>query len=162
MSRFREAWQNLNFDKEYLFGFETLVFAILGILSMHNQLVTLLRRKQNLKSHHMTFKERPVHLAVSFSVCLHGLHHVQKKQTAHKWMTLSIPLCRSFRTVCPIPLEQNIVRKALQTHLLNNVSELFYWGMKSLLNSKIPSITAPASDQQPDSRYTVKKFEMFF
>ncbi len=58
MSRFREAWQNLNFDKEYLFGFETLVFAILGILSMHNQLVTLLRRKQNLKSHHMTFKER--------------------------------------------------------------------------------------------------------
>ncbi len=23
MSRFRDAWQSLNFDKEYLFGFET-------------------------------------------------------------------------------------------------------------------------------------------
>ncbi len=32
---------SLNFDKEYLFGFETLVFATSGILSMHNQLVTL-------------------------------------------------------------------------------------------------------------------------
>ncbi len=29
------------FDKEYLFGFETLVFATSGNLSMHNQLVTL-------------------------------------------------------------------------------------------------------------------------
>ncbi len=28
--------QNLNFDKEYLFGFETLVFATSGILSMHS------------------------------------------------------------------------------------------------------------------------------
>ncbi len=27
MSRFRGALQSLNFDKEYLFGFETLVFA---------------------------------------------------------------------------------------------------------------------------------------
>ncbi len=35
MSRFRGAWQSLNFDKEYLFGFETLVFATSGILSMH-------------------------------------------------------------------------------------------------------------------------------
>ncbi len=34
MSRFRGAWQNLNFDKEYLFGFETLVFATSGILSI--------------------------------------------------------------------------------------------------------------------------------
>ncbi len=31
-----ERAQNLNFDKEYLFGFETLVFATLGILSMHS------------------------------------------------------------------------------------------------------------------------------
>uniref|UniRef100_A0A672M8W9 AP-5 complex subunit beta-1 n=1 Tax=Sinocyclocheilus grahami TaxID=75366 RepID=A0A672M8W9_SINGR len=38
MSHFRGAWQSLNFDKEYLFGFETLVFATSGILSMHNQL----------------------------------------------------------------------------------------------------------------------------
>uniref|UniRef100_A0A672LK17 Uncharacterized protein n=1 Tax=Sinocyclocheilus grahami TaxID=75366 RepID=A0A672LK17_SINGR len=37
-SCFRGAWQSLNFDKEYLFGFETLVFATSGILSMHNQL----------------------------------------------------------------------------------------------------------------------------
>ncbi len=28
------AWQSLNFDKEYLFGFETLVFTTSGILSM--------------------------------------------------------------------------------------------------------------------------------
>ncbi len=31
MSRFRRAWTSLNFDKEYLFGFETLVFATSGI-----------------------------------------------------------------------------------------------------------------------------------
>ncbi len=31
MSHFRGAWQGLNFDKEYLFGFETLVFATSGI-----------------------------------------------------------------------------------------------------------------------------------
>ncbi len=52
MSRFRGAWQSLNFDKEYIFGFETLVFATSGILSMHEQLTP--KRKQNLKSHHMT------------------------------------------------------------------------------------------------------------
>ncbi len=46
MSRFRGAGQNLNSDKEYLFGFETLVFATLGILSMHNQLVTLQRERK--------------------------------------------------------------------------------------------------------------------
>ncbi len=40
MSRFRGAWQNFNFDKEYVFGFETLFFATSGILSMHNKLVT--------------------------------------------------------------------------------------------------------------------------
>ncbi len=38
MSRFRGVWQSLNFDKEYLFGFETLVFATSGFLSMNNQL----------------------------------------------------------------------------------------------------------------------------
>ncbi len=51
MNRFRGAWENLNFDKEYLFCFETLVFATSGILSMHNQLVTLQRER---KTHHMT------------------------------------------------------------------------------------------------------------
>ncbi len=40
MSRFRWAWSSLNFYKEYLFGFETLVFATSGIFSMHKQLVT--------------------------------------------------------------------------------------------------------------------------
>ncbi len=54
MSCFRGAWSSLNFDKEYLFGFETLVFATSGILSMHNQLVNTPKRKKNLKSHHMT------------------------------------------------------------------------------------------------------------
>ncbi len=38
-----------NFDKEYLFGFETLVFATSGISSMHKQLVTS-KRKNNLKT----------------------------------------------------------------------------------------------------------------
>ncbi len=38
---FRKAWQSLNFYKEYLFVFETLVFATLQILYMHKQLVTL-------------------------------------------------------------------------------------------------------------------------
>ncbi len=42
----RGAWQSLNFDKEYLFGFETLVFATSGILSMHKQLVTLQRERK--------------------------------------------------------------------------------------------------------------------
>ncbi len=46
MSRFRGAWHNLNFDKEYLFGFETLVFATSGIISTHNQLVTLQRERK--------------------------------------------------------------------------------------------------------------------
>ncbi len=37
MSRFKGAWTSLDFDKEYLFGFETLVIATSGTLSMHNQ-----------------------------------------------------------------------------------------------------------------------------
>ncbi len=36
----------INFYKEYIFGFETLVFATLGILSIHNQLVTLQRESK--------------------------------------------------------------------------------------------------------------------
>ncbi len=43
MSRFSGS---LNFDKEYFFGFETLVFATSGIVSIHNQLVTLQRERQ--------------------------------------------------------------------------------------------------------------------
>ncbi len=46
MSRFREAWQSLNFYKEYFFGFETLV----DLQSACNTP----KRKENLKSHHMT------------------------------------------------------------------------------------------------------------
>ncbi len=47
-------WMSLKFDKEYLFVFETLVFATSGILSMHKQFLTLQgKRKENLKSHHM-------------------------------------------------------------------------------------------------------------
>ncbi len=52
MSRFRGAWQSLNFDQEYLFEFDTLVFATSGILSIHNQFVTLQRERKT--SHHMT------------------------------------------------------------------------------------------------------------
>ncbi len=39
-------WQSLNFDKEYLFGFETLVFATSGFLYMHNQLVVIQRERK--------------------------------------------------------------------------------------------------------------------
>ncbi len=42
----RKVWTSLNFYKEYLFGFETLVFATLGISSMHEQLVTLQRERK--------------------------------------------------------------------------------------------------------------------
>ncbi len=48
MSCFRKVWKILNFYKEYLFGFETLIFATLQILSVHY------KDKENLKSHHMT------------------------------------------------------------------------------------------------------------
>ncbi len=41
-----EGTFNLKFDKEYVFGFETLVFATSGILSMHNQPVTLQRERK--------------------------------------------------------------------------------------------------------------------
>ncbi len=40
------AWQNLNFDKEYLFGFETLLFATSGVLSVQEQLVTRQRERK--------------------------------------------------------------------------------------------------------------------
>ncbi len=43
-----KAWQSLNFYKEYLFGFETLIFATSGILYMHKQLV-ILQKKAKLE-----------------------------------------------------------------------------------------------------------------
>ncbi len=42
-----KAWQSLNFYKEYLFGFETLVFATLQIVYMHKQLETLQRERKH-------------------------------------------------------------------------------------------------------------------
>ncbi len=42
------AWSTLNFDKEYLFVFETLIFVTSGILSIHKQLVTLKRERSTL------------------------------------------------------------------------------------------------------------------
>ncbi len=44
--RFRKVWQSLNSYKEYLFGFETLVFATLHRLYMHKQLVTVQRQRK--------------------------------------------------------------------------------------------------------------------
>ncbi len=46
-------WQSLNFDKEYLFSFETLVFATSGFLYAQSACCNS-KRKENLKSHHMT------------------------------------------------------------------------------------------------------------
>ncbi len=57
MSRFRGAWQSLNFDKEYLFGFETLVFATSGFLSMQKQLLTLQRESKLEIASYDPFKE---------------------------------------------------------------------------------------------------------
>ncbi len=37
---------SFNFDKEYLFGFESLIFATSGILSMNKQLLTLQRERE--------------------------------------------------------------------------------------------------------------------
>ncbi len=49
---FLGVWQSLNFDKECIFGFETLFYASSGIVSMHNQLVTLQRgRKLEIASY---------------------------------------------------------------------------------------------------------------
>ncbi len=53
MSCFRRAWQNLNFDKEYLFGFETLVCNFRDLIYAQTACNTP-KKKQNLKSHHMT------------------------------------------------------------------------------------------------------------
>ncbi len=58
MSRFRGAWTSLNFYKEYLFGFETLVFATLGILSIHEQLVTLQRERKLEIASYDPFKQK--------------------------------------------------------------------------------------------------------
>ncbi len=50
MSRFGRKWSGLKFYEEYLFGFETLVFATSGILSIHKQLVTLQRERKTWNS----------------------------------------------------------------------------------------------------------------
>ncbi len=77
MSRFRWAWTSLNFYKEYLFGFETYVFATSGIISTHNQLVKVVpKRKQNLKPHHMTPLTYKVHINTIF--CIRNLPHSAK------------------------------------------------------------------------------------
>ncbi len=51
MRRFRRAWSSLNFYKEYIFGFETLVFVTSGILSMQKLLLTLQRGKLEIVSY---------------------------------------------------------------------------------------------------------------
>ncbi len=46
MRHFGKAWMSLNFYKEYLFGFETLIFVTLWILYLHKQRVILQRQKK--------------------------------------------------------------------------------------------------------------------
>ncbi len=48
---FRGAWQSLIFYKEYLFGFETLVFATSGISYMYKRLVAVQREKLEIASY---------------------------------------------------------------------------------------------------------------
>ncbi len=57
MNCFRGTWQSLNFDKEYLFGFETFVFATSGIVSMYNQLLTLQEKDKLEITSYDPFKE---------------------------------------------------------------------------------------------------------
>ncbi len=92
MSRFRGAWQCLNFDKEYLFGFETLVFATSGILSMHKQRVTAPKRMENLKKHHMTplmLYSIPRHfdILLCFQLCGISLGKI------FFYFSMTVPLC---------------------------------------------------------------------
>ncbi len=54
MSCFRGAWQNLNFDKEYLFGFRDFCLCNFRDLIYTQPACNTTKRKQNLKSHHMT------------------------------------------------------------------------------------------------------------
>ncbi len=53
MRRFRRALQILNFDKVYFFGFETLVCNFRDCIYAKSACNTP-KRKENLKSHHMT------------------------------------------------------------------------------------------------------------
>ncbi len=71
MSCFRGPWQSLNFDKEYLFGFETLISVTSGILSMHNQLETL-QRESNTWNHHMTPLMHLFSALVYISMCVYA------------------------------------------------------------------------------------------
>ncbi len=58
---FRRAWTSLNFDKQYLFVFETLVFATSGILSTHHQRVTPQRERKREISSYDPFKIKKLH-----------------------------------------------------------------------------------------------------
>ncbi len=66
MSRFRGVWQSLNFDKEYLFGFETLSLCNFRDPIYAQSACNTPKRKENLKSHHMTPLMRK-HIDVSIS-----------------------------------------------------------------------------------------------
>ncbi len=53
MRHFGKAWMSLNFYKEYLFGFETLIFVTMDFIFAQTACNTT-KTKENLNSHHMT------------------------------------------------------------------------------------------------------------
>ncbi len=83
MSHFRGVWTSLNFDREYLFGFETLVFATSGIFSMHKQS----KRKDNLKSHHMA----PLKACLPVYLQVPSMFREQREAVSPLWQ-LQFPL----------------------------------------------------------------------
>ncbi len=63
---FIKTWTSLNSYKQDLFGFETLVFATLGILYLHKQLVTLQREKNMTHEPFKYLKIRAVQKAKTY------------------------------------------------------------------------------------------------
>ncbi len=103
---FRRAWQSLNFYKEYLFGFETLVFVTSGILSIYAQTAcNTPKRKQNLKSHlYDPFKTKRILIRVHKSKILSWLaaklssYYTRNRHRKHcdKWLNMSYSFPKAY------------------------------------------------------------------
>ncbi len=69
------AWQSLSFDKEYLFGFKSLVFATSGILSMNNQLHSKEKAKLEITSYDL-FNEENIMFFMKLTLFILNYQHV--------------------------------------------------------------------------------------
>ncbi len=107
MSCFRGAWMSLNFYKEYLFGFETLVFATSGILSVHEQLVTLQRER---KTWNMT-PLRNIMYYIYIYIYISSSSFLPEQDVQQEW--------RKTHTVCFSPCWSLILKSSTSTHCMN-------------------------------------------